>query len=107
MELTVIVPQKRSWADSIMGAMTDALTADKPTCIATTRAGLPCRRPSVRGGVYCVSHMGLNRNEQGAPFGNQNGRKHGFYSAVLDEEKIADLAELVDNRDLSDLTLSL
>ena len=84
-----------------MGAMTDALTADKPTCIATTRAGLPCRRPPVRGGVYCVSHRGVNRDEQGAPFGNQNGRKHGFYSAVLDEEEIADLAELVDNQDLS------
>jgi hypothetical protein len=84
-----------------MGAMTDALTADKPTCIATTRAGLPCRRSPVHGGVYCVSHMGLNHDEQGAPFGNQNGRKHGFYSAVLDEEEIADLAELVDNQDLS------
>ena len=64
--------------------MTGALTIEKPTCIATTRAGLPCRRPPVRGGVYCVSHMGVNRDEQGAPFGNQNGRKHGFYSAVLE-----------------------
>ena len=45
--------------------------------------------------------MGLSRDEQGAPFGNQNGRKHGFYSAVLDDDEIADLAELVDNQDLS------
>ena len=82
--------------------MTDATPpTDRPTCIATTRAGLPCRRPPVRGGVYCVSHMGLNRDEQGAPFGNQNGRQPGFYSAVLDEDEVADLAELVDNQDLS------
>ena len=82
--------------------MTDvASTEDKPTCIATTRAGLPCRRPPVRGGVYCVSHMGLSRDEQGAPFGNQNGRKPGFYSAVLGDDALADLAEPVANQDLS------
>jgi hypothetical protein len=45
--------------------------------------------------------MGLNRNDQGAPFGNQNGRKRGFYSAVLEDDEIADLTELVDNQDLS------
>ena len=91
MERAAIVPQKRSGANSRIEAMTDvASTEDKPTCIATTRAGLPCRRPPVRGGVYCVSHMGLNRDEQGAPHGNQNHRSHGFYSAVLEDEEIAD-----------------
>ena len=81
--------------------MTAAPPAGKPTCIATTRAGLPCRRPPLRGGVYCVSHMGLNRDGQGAPHGNQNHRSHGFYSAILDDDEIAGLAGLVDDQDLS------
>ena len=33
--------------------------------------------------------------------GNQNHRSHGFYSAVLEDDEIADLAGLVDNQDLS------
>ena len=58
--------------------MTGALTIEKHTCIATTSAGLPCRRPPVPGWVHCVSHTGLSRHDPGAPFGNQTGRHKGF-----------------------------
>jgi len=35
------------------------------------------------------------KNKPGAPLGNQNARKHGFYSSVLDENQQRDLEEAV------------
>ena len=45
--------------------------------------------------------MGFQRDGQGAPHGNRNGLRHGFYSPVLDEDEAADLQELIDAQDLS------
>lgn len=74
---------------------------DAPRCAGTTRSGLPCRRFPVNGGIFCASHMGFQRDGQGAPHGNRNGLKHGFYSPVLDEREAADLQDLIDAQDLS------
>lgn len=40
--------------------------------------------------------QGKGSGRRGAPPGNQNARKHGFYSAVLAEEELADLAQAVE-----------
>jgi hypothetical protein len=40
--------------------------------------------------------------KQGAPFGNQNARKHGFYSKVLNEIAQADLEEAAQIEGLDD-----
>lgn len=45
-------------------------------CGATTSSGEPCRAWAVRGSDRCAAHSGV----VGAPAGNQNARKHGFYS---------------------------
>lgn len=48
-----------------------------PRCGARTRGGRPCRSPAMPNG-RCRIHGGLS---PGAPKGNQNALKHGFYSA--------------------------
>src|SRR5690348_4471816 len=48
-------------------------------CGAKTRKGTPCRSLSVRGRRRCRMHGGTN---PGAPKGNKNAQKHGFYSAA-------------------------
>ena len=35
----------------------------------------------------------MEERKRGAPFGNQNARRHGFYSRVLDEEEQADFEQ--------------
>jgi uncharacterized protein YjcR len=49
---------------------------DFPRCGAKTRAGTPCRKPAMANG-RCRLHGGLST---GAPKGNQNAFKHGYYS---------------------------
>ena len=70
-------------------------------CAGQTKAGLPCRRRPIVGGVFCVDHMGYSKLTQGAPHGNVNHLKHGFYHAILDDQESADLADLIDQNDLS------
>ena len=41
------------------------------------------------------------RRKRGAPFGNQNARKHGLYSKFLTPERIEKLDEAVEIKDLS------
>lgn len=48
-----------------------------PRCGAKTRAGTPCQGPAMPNG-RCRMHGG---NNPGAPKGNRNALKHGFYSA--------------------------
>jgi len=48
-------------------------------CGAKTRAGSPCRSPAVGGKARCRMHGGAKGS--GAPRGNTNAFKHGWYSA--------------------------
>lgn len=55
------------------------------TCGARTRSGEPCKRAPMTGKTRCKLHGGAST---GAPKGNSNAVKHGFYSdALLPEEK--------------------
>lgn len=62
-------------------------------CGATTRGGTPCKRAPVEGKKRCKLHGGLST---GAPKGNSNAVKHGFYSDALlpDERKLYERAEV-------------
>jgi len=51
-------------------------------CHAKTRAGTKCQSPAMKNG-RCRMHGGKST---GAPKGNQNALKHGFYSADMIEE---------------------
>jgi glucans biosynthesis protein len=50
-----------------------------PRCGAKTRAGTPCRAPAVRGKARCRMHGGAAGS--GAPRGNKNALKNGFYTS--------------------------
>ena len=52
-------------------------------CGAKTRKGTPCRSPAMRNG-RCRMHGGKS---MGAPKGNQNAWKHGYYSKVGKAER--------------------
>lgn len=58
-----------------------------PRCGAKARSGNPCRSPAVRGKRRCRMHGGALGS--GAPPGNQNARKHGFYAREAFEERRA------------------
>lgn len=47
-------------------------------CGAKTRKGAPCKAPAVNGKKRCRMHGGAKGS--GAPVGNQNALKHGYYS---------------------------
>lgn len=56
------------------------------TCGARTRSGAPCKRAPMEGKTRCKLHGGAST---GAPKGNSNAVKHGFYSdALLPEERL-------------------
>jgi len=59
-------------------------------CHAKTRSGKPCQSPSMKNG-RCRMHGGKSK---GAPKGNQNAYKHGFYSAdaIADRKFMQELA---------------
>ena len=55
-------------------------------CGAKTRRGTPCEAPAVRGKKRCRMHGGAKGS--GAPIGNKNALKHGFYTKeAIDERK--------------------
>jgi glucans biosynthesis protein len=57
-----------------------------PRCGAQTRDGETCRAPALRGKTRCRMHGGAAGS--GAPFGNNNAVKHGFYTGeAIDERK--------------------
>lgn len=72
-------------------------------CTATTRKNEPCRAWSIRGRVppLCSTHARHNTGA-GAPAGNQNARKHGFYATVLTEQELADLVAYADDPPIDD-----
>lgn len=65
--------------------MKDNPFANLPRCGAKTRMGSPCRRPAGPKG-RCHLHGGAPGS--GAPFGNRNAWKHGFYSRESSEERL-------------------
>ena len=62
-------------------------------CGARTRAGRPCRAPSRRGKTRCRMHGGAAG--AGAPRGNRNALKHGYWSAATaaDRRRVAALID--------------
>jgi glucans biosynthesis protein len=54
-------------------------------CDAKTRAGSTCRAPAVRGRIRCRMHGGAAGS--GAPFGNSNALKHGFFASEAVHER--------------------
>ncbi len=71
-------------------------------CGAKTRAGTPCRRPAGWGTNHpgsgrCKLHGGCST---GAPKGNKNGEKHGFYSKHLPKETLEIVKELEEKNPL-------
>ncbi|WP_426412564.1 HGGxSTG domain-containing protein [Bradyrhizobium ganzhouense] len=57
-----------------------------PRCGAQTRNGENCRAPALRGKARCRMHGGAWGS--GAPFGNGNAVKHGFFTGeALDERR--------------------
>ncbi len=56
-----------------------------PRCGARTRSGQSCRSPAVHGKKRCRMHGGAKGS--GAPRGNQNALKHGFYTKQEIEER--------------------
>lgn len=70
-------------------------------CTATTAKGNPCRAYAMHGRDLCSSHAKANKGA-GAPIGNQNAQKHGFYRSVLTAEEIADLVTHAQNETIDD-----
>ena len=64
-----------------------------PRCGAKTRTGNPCQSPAVCGKKRCRMHGGSKGS--GAPVGNRNSLKHGFYSldAVNFRNTVRDLVK--------------
>lgn len=56
-----------------------------PRCGARTRSGETCRAPALRGRTRCRMHGGAWGS--GAPFGNGNAVKHGFFTSEAIEER--------------------
>jgi uncharacterized protein YjcR len=67
-------------------------------CGANTRSGETCRAPALRGKTRCRMHGGAAGS--GAPFGNYNAVKHGFFTGeAIDERKLVRTV-LMDAEDL-------
>lgn len=56
------------------------ILAAAPRCGARTRSGATCRSPAVKGKTRCRMHGGKG---SGAPRGNSNALKHGWYSGEV------------------------
>ena len=65
---------------------TSAMQAS-PRCGAKTRSGKLCNSPAVSGKKRCRMHGGAPGS--GAPKGNKNALKHGFYTREAREERQA------------------
>lgn len=72
-------------------------------CTATTKNGQQCQAYAVRGSspLLCSAHSKRNSGA-GAPVGNQNAVKHGFYSGQFSAEELSDLVSQAQDRSLDD-----
>ncbi|MFN7881796.1 MAG: HGGxSTG domain-containing protein [bacterium] len=66
--------------------------AQAPRCLARTRSGGQCQAPAVKGKTRCRMHGGTN---PGAPTGNRNALRHGFYTGSVQKlgRRIAGMSE--------------
>lgn len=65
----------------------------KTRCTARTASGNPCRNYAMSDSDRCRSHrVDLAKSKAGAPAGNQNARKHGFYSKYLTTHDLLSMA---------------
>lgn len=68
-----------------------------PRCGAQIRSGGTCRAPALRGKTRCRMHGGAG---SGAPFGNGNAVKHGFFTGEAIDERCFARAVLIDAENL-------
>jgi glucans biosynthesis protein len=68
----------RAGESAVVKRDTRAMRAS-PRCGAKTRRGTPCQAPAVKGKKRCRMHGGAPGS--GAPKGNKNALKHGYYTA--------------------------
>lgn len=73
-------------------------------CQANTRSGRRCRRPAKAGSDFCglPGHGDDRPSTAGAPVGNVNARKHGFYAEFFTEEEVEALARAAASEGLAD-----
>ena len=70
------------------------------TCTATTAAGKQCKNHAVKGTQLCKAHGGSALDiAHGAPPGNTNAVKHGFYRPTIREDEYADLLTYIDDHE--------
>ena len=67
-------------------------------CGAKTRSGTPCKNNAMANG-RCRMHGGKST---GAPKGNQNSKKHGFFSKYIPQETL-EIMEMLDEKSPADL----
>lgn len=74
----------------------------KIRCASKTESGEPCRAWAIHGSdpPICATHAKLTGG--GAPKGNQNALKHGFYARSLSDQESADLVSLMASGELDD-----
>lgn len=72
-------------------------------CTAKTKKGSPCKASAIRDShpPLCSSHSQKNKGA-GAPPGNGNAKKHGFYAREYTTQELADLLEHAANNNLDD-----
>jgi hypothetical protein len=75
--------------------------SDGRQCQGITRRGEQCKRRAKAGSDFCGLHDGTGATP-GAPVGNANARKHGFYGRLYTAGELEDLATAAVAGDLSD-----
>ena len=75
--------------------------SDVRQCKATTRKGTRCKRSAKAGFDFCGLHDGSGARP-GAPAGNRNAQRHGFYAGLFTAEEITDLATVAVSEGLDD-----
>ena len=76
-------------------------------CSAANSDGQPCQAWAIRGSrpALCSVHAGHNTGG-GAPVGNKNALKHGYYTRYFTEREIAGFEELTEHSLVGELVLT-
>lgn len=70
-------------------------------CQAVTQSGKQCKAYAIHNESFCSVHAGRN-TAGGAPEGNSNATKHGFYSGAFSNDELAQLVAYADDLTLDD-----
>jgi len=70
-------------------------------CNGVTKDGHRCKAYAVEDGL-CAVHLGRNHPKGGAPAGNENALRHGFYSEAFTTGELAQLISYADDLTLDD-----